>query len=121
MKKGSVRVFCQFFCECPSLTPVLREFPCKLFHTTGNCVNGDECMFSHDALNEDTQDLLDKVGLAYFLGTLSNVLVLNECPGSIQIQNAVKLFNLNNTKELYWHDHFKHSTVKACRTGQQQN
>ncbi|KAI9536889.1 hypothetical protein NQZ68_030111 [Dissostichus eleginoides] len=40
---------------------MLREFPCKLFHTTGNCVNGDECMFSHDALNEDTQDLLDKM------------------------------------------------------------
>lgn len=40
---------------------MLREFPCKLFHTTGNCVNGDECMFSHDALSDDTQDLLNKV------------------------------------------------------------
>ena len=97
-KKGQFEFSVNSFCECSSLTPMLREFPCKLFHTTGNCVNGDECMFSHDALNEDTQDLLDKVGLAYFLWTLSNVLlVLNECPGSIQIQNAVKLFNLNNT------------------------
>lgn len=43
---------------------MLREFPCKLFHTTGNCVNGDECMFSHEALNDDTQELLNKVGTA---------------------------------------------------------
>lgn len=48
--------------ECFSLTSFLREFPCKLFHTTGNCVNGDECMFSHEALNDDTQELLNKVG-----------------------------------------------------------
>lgn len=38
-----------------------REFPCKLFHTTGNCVNSDECMFSHEPLNDDTQELLNKV------------------------------------------------------------
>lgn len=44
---------------------MLREFPCKLFHTTGNCVNGDECMFSHETLNDDTQELLNKVGLIY--------------------------------------------------------
>lgn len=40
---------------------LLREFPCKLFHTTGKCVNNDECMFSHEALNDDTQELLNKV------------------------------------------------------------
>ncbi|KAJ3591226.1 hypothetical protein NHX12_009172 [Muraenolepis orangiensis] len=41
---------------------------CK-FYITGfcaraehwNCVNGEDCMFSHDALNDDTQDLLDKM------------------------------------------------------------
>lgn len=44
---------------------MLREFPCKLFHTTGNCVNSDECMFSHDALNDDTQELLNKVRSSY--------------------------------------------------------
>ncbi|RXM98824.1 Zinc finger CCCH domain-containing protein 4 [Acipenser ruthenus] len=32
-----------------------------LFHTTGSCVNGDECMFSHENLSEDTQDLLNKL------------------------------------------------------------
>lgn len=40
-----------------------RDFPCKLFHTTGNCVNGDDCMFSHEPLTDDTQELLDKVSL----------------------------------------------------------
>lgn len=49
--------------SCSSLTLTLREFPCKLFHTTGNCVNGDECMFSHESLNDDTQELLNKVGV----------------------------------------------------------
>lgn len=43
------------------LDSTARDFPCKLFHTTGNCVNGEECMFSHEALTEDTQELLDKV------------------------------------------------------------
>uniref|UniRef100_A0A4W5JKW7 Zinc finger CCCH-type containing 4 n=1 Tax=Hucho hucho TaxID=62062 RepID=A0A4W5JKW7_9TELE len=38
-----------------------RDFPCKLFHTTGSCVNGDECMFSHEPLTDDTQDLLNKM------------------------------------------------------------
>ncbi|KAG7274632.1 hypothetical protein CRUP_009675 [Coryphaenoides rupestris] len=41
--------------------PSSRDFPCKLFHTTGNCVNGEDCMFSHNALNDDTQDLLNKM------------------------------------------------------------
>ncbi|MGH0126131.1 UNVERIFIED_CONTAM: hypothetical protein FKN15_025488 [Acipenser sinensis] len=43
------------------LNCVPRDFPCKLFHTTGSCVNGDECMFSHENLSEDTQDLLNKM------------------------------------------------------------
>lgn len=38
-----------------------RDFPCKLFHTTGNCINGDDCMFSHAPLTEETRELLDKV------------------------------------------------------------
>lgn len=43
-----------------SLTPT-REFPCKLYHTTGICINGDDCMFSHEPLTDETQELLDKV------------------------------------------------------------
>lgn len=38
-----------------------RDFPCKLFHTTGNCINGDDCMFSHEPLTDETRELLDKV------------------------------------------------------------
>uniref|UniRef100_A0A3Q3DHM2 Zinc finger CCCH-type containing 4 n=1 Tax=Hippocampus comes TaxID=109280 RepID=A0A3Q3DHM2_HIPCM len=47
-------------CIC-ALTLTPREFPCKLFHTTGNCVNGNECMFSHESLNDDTKELLNKM------------------------------------------------------------
>uniref|UniRef100_A0A8C7U236 Zinc finger CCCH-type containing 4 n=1 Tax=Oncorhynchus mykiss TaxID=8022 RepID=A0A8C7U236_ONCMY len=48
--------FCARFFNSPA-----RDFPCKLFHTTGSCVNGDECMFSHEPLTDDTQDLLNKM------------------------------------------------------------
>lgn len=46
-------------------------------------MNGEECMFSHESLTEDTQELLDKVVIAdilnvvvvllLFLSTLTNI------------------------------------------------
>ncbi|CDQ67658.1 unnamed protein product [Oncorhynchus mykiss] len=49
------------YLHCHFFNSPARDFPCKLFHTTGSCVNGDECMFSHEPLTDDTQDLLNKM------------------------------------------------------------
>lgn len=60
------RELCKFyitgFCARAENCPYMHgDFPCKLYHTTGNCINGDDCMFSHDPLTEETRELLDKV------------------------------------------------------------
>ncbi|KAL8220049.1 UNVERIFIED_CONTAM: Zinc finger CCCH domain-containing protein 4, partial [Gekko kuhli] len=39
--------------------PCLRQ-PAPLFHTTGNCINGGDCMFSHEPLTDETRELLEK-------------------------------------------------------------
>lgn len=70
-----------------SLTLVLREFPCKLFHTTGKCVNNDECMFSHEPLNDDTQELLSKVRPTVI--TSSHLSLLNVIYLWIYMQNIL--------------------------------
>ncbi|KQK85013.1 hypothetical protein AAES_43168 [Amazona aestiva] len=49
-KKG--KVICKYFVEGRCTW---------LFHTTGNCINGDDCMFSHEPLTEETRELLDKM------------------------------------------------------------
>lgn len=61
------RELCKFyitgFCARAENCPYMHgDFPCKLYHTTGNCINGDDCMFSHDPLTEETRELLDNVG-----------------------------------------------------------
>lgn len=38
-------------------------------------MNGEDCMFSHESLTEDTQELLDKVVIADIL----NVVVESSC------------------------------------------
>ncbi|KAM4730451.1 zinc finger CCCH domain-containing protein 6 isoform 3-T3 [Anableps anableps] len=38
-----------------------NEYPCKFFHTGAKCYQGENCKFSHDALNDVTKELLDKI------------------------------------------------------------
>lgn len=60
------RELCKFYitgyCARAENCPYMHgEFPCKLYHTTGICINGDDCMFSHEPLTDETQELLDKM------------------------------------------------------------
>lgn len=43
-------------------------------------MNGEECMFSHESLTEDTQELLDKVVIRYFKCSCSVVVVVSVHP-----------------------------------------
>jgi len=43
-------------------------------------VNGEECMFSHDSLTEDTQELLDKVVIADILNVVCRVVDVSVDP-----------------------------------------
>jgi len=43
-------------------------------------VNGEECMFSHDSLTEDTQELLDKVVIVDILNVVCRVVDVSVDP-----------------------------------------
>nr|XP_056701721.1 zinc finger CCCH domain-containing protein 4 isoform X1 [Euleptes europaea] len=60
------RELCKFYitgyCARAENCPYMHgDFPCKLFHTTGNCINGGDCMFSHEPLTDETRELLEKM------------------------------------------------------------
>ncbi|GCC35517.1 hypothetical protein chiPu_0014002, partial [Chiloscyllium punctatum] len=61
-KRELCRFYYNGFCaKAENCLYMHNEFPCKFYHTTGNCYQGDECKFSHRHLTEETRELLDKM------------------------------------------------------------
>ncbi|XP_041921758.1 zinc finger CCCH domain-containing protein 6 [Alosa sapidissima] len=61
-KKELCKFYLQGYCsKGDNCIYMHKEYPCKFFHTGAKCYQGDNCKFSHDALNEVTQELLDKI------------------------------------------------------------
>lgn len=60
-----VKEVCKFYVQglctkgesCPYMH---KSFPCKFFHRKGKCSQGADCRFSHEPLNDITNELLDK-------------------------------------------------------------
>ncbi|KAG7485770.1 hypothetical protein JOB18_017937 [Solea senegalensis] len=46
-------------CKC-FLNSTAQSFPCKFFHKKGKCLQGAQCKFSHEPLNDTTKRLLDE-------------------------------------------------------------
>ncbi|XP_069500637.1 zinc finger CCCH domain-containing protein 4 isoform X2 [Ambystoma mexicanum] len=61
-RRGLCKFYVTGYCARAEACPYMHgDFPCKVYHTTGNCINGDDCMFSHEPLNDDTQEHLDRM------------------------------------------------------------
>lgn len=43
------------------MSPVSDEYPCKFFHLRGFCYNDEGCRFSHEALTDDTRQIIEFV------------------------------------------------------------
>ncbi|XP_028255448.1 uncharacterized protein LOC114431928 [Parambassis ranga] len=62
---GLLKEVCKFYVQecctkgesCPYMH---KSFPCKFYHSTGKCFQGDDCRFSHEPLTELTKQLLDQ-------------------------------------------------------------
>lgn len=61
-KKELCKFYFQGYCsKGDNCSYMHNEYPCKFFHTGAKCYQGDKCKFSHDALNDVTKELLDKI------------------------------------------------------------
>ncbi|XP_018088775.1 zinc finger CCCH domain-containing protein 4 isoform X2 [Xenopus laevis] len=61
-RRGLCKFYVSGYCARAENCPFMHnDFPCKLYHTTGNCINGDDCMFSHEPLTDETQQFLNKI------------------------------------------------------------
>uniref|UniRef100_A0A3B3ZBL0 C3H1-type domain-containing protein n=1 Tax=Periophthalmus magnuspinnatus TaxID=409849 RepID=A0A3B3ZBL0_9GOBI len=60
-KKELCKFYFQGYCSKGDNCTAAHEYPCKFFHTGAKCYQGDKCKFSHDALNDVTKELLNKV------------------------------------------------------------
>uniref|UniRef100_A0A3P9QJ12 Zinc finger CCCH-type containing 6 n=1 Tax=Poecilia reticulata TaxID=8081 RepID=A0A3P9QJ12_POERE len=60
-KKELCKFYLQGYCSKGDHCIYAHEYPCKFFHTGAKCYQGENCKFSHDALNDVTKELLDKI------------------------------------------------------------
>lgn len=61
-KKELCKFYLQGYCsKGENCIYMHNEYPCKFFHTGAKCYQGDNCKFSHEALNDVTKELLDKI------------------------------------------------------------
>ncbi|XP_078517142.1 zinc finger CCCH domain-containing protein 4 isoform X2 [Lissotriton helveticus] len=61
-RRGLCKFYVTGYCAKAENCPYMHgDFPCKVYHTTGNCINGDDCMFSHEPLTDETREHLDRM------------------------------------------------------------
>ncbi|XP_037546384.1 uncharacterized protein LOC119423047 [Nematolebias whitei] len=61
MIKEACKFYIQGFCQKGDACIYMhKSFPCKFFHRKGKCSQEGNCRFSHDALNDVTEKLLDE-------------------------------------------------------------
>ncbi|XP_069063684.1 zinc finger CCCH domain-containing protein 4 [Pleurodeles waltl] len=61
-RRGLCKFYVSGYCARAENCPYMHgDFPCKVYHTTGNCVSGDDCIFSHEPLTDKTREHLDRM------------------------------------------------------------